>query len=126
MLDLEQLLQQATHDIQTADDLKQLEHFRVHYLGKKGLLTESLKSLGQLPVAERPLVGQKVNQAKQKIQELIEAKIILLQKNQISQQLAAETLDVTLPGRKQSVGSIHPVTQTRERIETLLVKWVLW
>lgn len=122
MTDLEALLEQASKEILQADDLKNLDHYRVHYLGKKGKLTECLKNLGQLPAEERPLAGQKVNVVKQQIQELIEQRIALLQKNQIAEQLAAETIDVTLQGRHQSQGSIHPVTKTRERIEALFTQ----
>jgi phenylalanyl-tRNA synthetase alpha chain len=119
MADLDEILQQATAEILKADDLKSLDDFRVHYLGKKGQLTEFLKTLGQLSPEERPVFGQKINRVKQQVQELIEQQTSLLQKKQIEQQLAAEAIDITLPGRAQSMGSIHPVTQTRERIEAL-------
>jgi phenylalanyl-tRNA synthetase alpha chain len=119
MTELDQLLEQASKEILQASDLKSLDHYRVHYLGKKGKLTESLKSLGQLPPDQRPLMGQKVNIAKEKIQSLIEERSIFLEHNQIAEQLAKESIDVTLPGRSQAIGSIHPVTKTRERIENL-------
>ncbi len=122
MTDLETLIKHAVDEIQGADDLKHLDHYRVHYLGKKGKLTEYLKNLGQLPPEERPLAGQKVNAAKQQIQALIEERIQLLQKDQIAAQLAAESIDVTLPGRQQALGSLHPVTKTRDRIETIFSK----
>lgn len=119
MADLDELLQQATKEILAASDLKTLDHYRVHYLGKKGQLTEYLKSLGQLPADQRPILGQKVNVAKQKIQEIIEHRVTLLEQNQVAEQLAAESIDVTLPGRRLPTGSIHPVTKTRERIEAI-------
>src|SRR3990167_7129048 len=119
MADLDELLQQATQEILAASDLKSLDNYRVLYLGKKGQLTDYLKSLGQLPAEERPILGQKVNLAKQRLQELIEQQISLLQKNQISQKLAAESIDITLDGRQQSFGSLHPVSKTRDRIEAL-------
>lgn len=119
MTELDQLLEQATAEILQASDLKSLDNFRVHYLGKKGKLTESLKGLGQLPPEERPLMGQKVNVVKDKIQACIEERTALLQQNQIAEQLAKQSIDVTLPGRSQSMGTIHPVTKTRERIESL-------
>lgn len=122
MTDLDGLLTQATKEITTAADLKTLDHYRVLYLGKKGHLTESLKNLGQLPPEERPLAGQRVNQIKQKVQELIDHQTDVLQQKHIEAQLSAETIDVTLPGRAQSTGSIHPVTKTRERIETLFAE----
>lgn len=119
MDNLDHLLKSATKEITNAEDLKSLDYYRVHYLGKKGVLTESLKSLGQLPPEERPAMGQKVNVIKTQIQTLIEEREALLQQNQIATQLAKESIDVTLSGRMQSMGSIHPVTQTRERIENL-------
>lgn len=122
MTDLDDLLQQATVEILSADDLKNLDHYRVQYLGKKGKITESLKNLGRLPAEERPLAGQKVNIIKQQILELIEQRSALLQKNQIASQLAADSIDITLPGRQQSLGSLHPVTKTRDRIEALFTQ----
>jgi phenylalanyl-tRNA synthetase alpha chain len=119
MSTLDQLLQQATKDIENSEDLKSLEHFRVHYLGKKGQLTEFLKTLGQLAPQERPIMGQQVNLAKQHIQTIIEQQTTKLQTAAIAAKLAKETLDITLPGRQQSQGTLHPVTQTRDRIESL-------
>jgi len=116
MTDLDELVRQATKEILDAGDLKNLDHYRVHYLGKKGRLTEYLKSLGQLPAEQRPILGQKVNVAKQQIQALIDERISLLQQEQVSKQLSSESIDVTLPGRKLSPGSIHPITKTCERI----------
>lgn len=122
MTDLDALLHQATHDILHTEDLKNLDHFRVLYLGKKGKLTDYLKDLGRLPAEERPLAGQKINIIKQQIQDLIQQRHELFQNNDIANQLAKETIDVTLPGRQQTFGSLHPVTKTRERIETLFTQ----
>jgi len=119
MTDLDALLQQATDTIQNTSDLKTLDDCRIHYLGKKGHLTEYLKTVGQLPPSERPLAGQKVNKIKEAIQAQINNKIELLKKNEIAKQLAMESLDITLPGRHQSAGSIHPISQTRQRIAEL-------
>jgi phenylalanyl-tRNA synthetase alpha chain len=122
MADLDDILQQATAHILKAEDLKSLDEYRVHYLGKKGQLTEFLKSLGQLSPEERPVFGQKINRIKQQVQELIEKQSQLLHKKQVEQQLAAESIDITLPGRGQTMGSLHPVTKTRERIEALFTQ----
>jgi phenylalanyl-tRNA synthetase alpha chain len=119
MKDLENLLHEATEAIQKTTDLKSLDYCRVHYLGKKGTLTDYLKSLGELPPTERPAVGKKINIAKEKIQTLIEVRAALLQEVQIKSELAKETIDVTLPGRQQSMGSLHPVTKIRERIDEI-------
>jgi len=122
MAELEDLLQEASREINQADDLKVLDHYRVHYLGKKGKLTDYLKHVGQLSPEERPALGQQVNTIKQHIQALIEERTDLLQKKRISAALEAETIDITLPGRNQSIGSLHPVTKTRERIESLFTQ----
>ncbi len=119
MTDLDQLLQEAVTAIAAADDLKILDQHRVHFLGKKGRLTDSLKNLGQLPAEERPLMGQKVNIAKDKIQAALEERSAILLQNEIATKLAKESIDITLPGRSQNLGTIHPVTKTRERIENL-------
>jgi len=119
MNDLDIILEQATRDIPVIEDLKNLDDYRVHCLGKKGKLTECLKQLGQLPPEQRPIEGQRVNLVKEKIEKLIEQRLDQLQHQEITKQLAAESLDITLPGRHQNMGSIHPVTKTRERIEAL-------
>lgn len=109
---LEEILRQAELAVQSATDLKSLDNYRVQYLGKKGQLTEYLKTLGQLPPEERPIAGQKINVVKEKIQALIEQRDVVLKKNLIEQQLAAESVDITLPGRSLDFGSIHPVVKT--------------
>ena len=115
--DLINIVEQTTHAIAQAQDLAILEQIRVQCLGKKGQLTEYLKGLGQLSAEERPQVGQAVNQAKQQIQELLEQQQQKLQTAALQTKLAAESIDVTLPGRSQNVGSLHPITKVRERIE---------
>lgn len=119
MSELDLLRQEAAAAIQAAENLKTLDDYRVLYLGKKGKLTEYLKKLGQLPVDERPQVGQKVNAIKTELQALIEARTAVLEEEQVNAQLQAAAIDVSLPGRSQSLGSIHPITQVRERIEMI-------
>jgi phenylalanyl-tRNA synthetase alpha chain len=122
MKQLDELLDQAQAQIQAATDLKGLDHYRVMYLGKKGFLTDYLKNLGQLPVDERPFAGQKVNTIKTTIQTLIEERVAILKQADVATKVSANSLDVTLPGRRQDVGSLHPVTKTRERIEALFTQ----
>ncbi|HLB41580.1 MAG TPA: phenylalanine--tRNA ligase subunit alpha [Gammaproteobacteria bacterium] len=112
MLSLEEILKQATSAIESSADLRSLENCRIQYLGKKALLTEYLKTLGQLDSTERPAVGQKVNELKQIIQHLIEDRSLLLKQKQIDAQLAEESIDITLPGRSFNTGSMHPITHT--------------
>ena len=119
---LTQLLEQAMNAVTAADTEDAVEDLRVHYLGKKGLLTEQLKALGQLPPAERPQMGQRLNQAKQTLQEAIQTCKQRLQTEARNRQLGSETLDVTLPGRGVRMGGLHPITRTLERLEALFTR----
>ncbi|MDW3095237.1 MAG: phenylalanine--tRNA ligase subunit alpha [Gammaproteobacteria bacterium] len=119
MSDLDELLQTASSEIEAASDLKSLEELRVQYLGKKGLVTEQLKSLGKLSAEERPAAGQRINEIKQAIQANLDRRSTLLEEAAIAEKLKSEAIDVTLPGRTSSVGSLHPVTITLRRIEKL-------
>jgi phenylalanyl-tRNA synthetase alpha chain len=89
---------------------------RVAWLGKKSQLTEIMKTLGSLPAEERPQAGAKVNVVKQAIQEAIDAVKVTLESAEINRKLAQEAVDITLPGRRQIAGGLHPVTKTIERI----------
>ena len=119
---LEELVQQSIQALNNARDLQSLDQVRVHYLGKKGALTEYLKSLGQLPPEERPKIGEAVNRAKQTLQAAIDARRTDLEAQAIQAQLAAEHIDVTLPGRGQRSGGLHPVTRTLQRIQSLFAQ----
>lgn len=96
---------------------QELDAVRVEYMGKKGQLTEQLKSLGKLSPEERPAAGQAINEAKQRVQELINARNNELKQAELAQKLAAERIDVSLPGRRAQLGGLHPVTKTIQRIE---------
>jgi len=119
---LSTLVEQALADAAASLDISALEEVRVRVLGKKGLLTEQLKGLGKLPAAERPAAGQKINEAKVAIHEALEARREGLEREALRAELAAGTIDVTLPGRGQEPGSLHPVTRTRLRIERIFVQ----
>lgn len=119
MQGLNALLEEALREVTATTDLAALEEVRVRTLGKKGTLTEQLKSLGSLPPAERPAAGQRVNEAKERVQVAIEARREALKREAIERKLAAGRLDVTLPGRGESRGGLHPITRARLRIETL-------
>jgi phenylalanyl-tRNA synthetase alpha chain len=113
------LLERALADTAAAPDLSQLDEVRVAFLGKKGLLTEQLKGLGALPAAERPAAGQIINEAKAVIQAALEARRAALEDAALDAELAKGTIDVSLPGRGQEPGGLHPVTRTRLRIEQI-------
>jgi phenylalanyl-tRNA synthetase alpha chain len=119
MPDLAGLAQQALAEIAACGDTAALEETRVRWLGKKGLFTEELKSLGSLPAAERPAAGARINAAKDAVQAAIEARRAELQRADVERQLAAGRIDVTLPGRGEEPGGLHPVTKARLRIEAL-------
>lgn len=120
MLDLAQLVSTAEKDIQATVELAALAQLRVKFLGKKGVLTAQLKQLGQLSPEQRPQAGQAINQAKQTLQNALEVRRAQLQADFLAQQLTAESIDVTLPGRGQQKGGLHPITQTLQRIQDLL------
>ncbi|MCC5857896.1 MAG: phenylalanine--tRNA ligase subunit alpha [Ectothiorhodospiraceae bacterium] len=117
--ELQALVREARAQVERADSLSALDQIRVGYLGKKGRLTEQLKSLGGLPPEERPRAGQAINQAKQELQHLIEDRRQTLDRERLNTRLAEERIDVTLPGRGQQPGGLHPVSRTLERIEAL-------
>ena len=113
---LDELKAEATAAIESAGDSAELEKLRVEWLGKKGRVTDLLKSLGQLDAAERPKVGAEINAVKQLLNEQISERKQTLQQAAITAQLAAEAIDVTLPGRREDLGALHPVTRTIERM----------
>jgi phenylalanyl-tRNA synthetase alpha chain len=120
--DLGTLVAQALADIDAAAGVAALDEVRVRLLGKKGLLTEQLKSLGKLSAEERPAAGQRINDAKISIQTALEMHRIRLEQAALNVELAKGTLDVTLPGRGQEGGGLHPVTRTRLRIERIFTQ----
>ncbi|MFU8765348.1 MAG: phenylalanine--tRNA ligase subunit alpha [Haliea sp.] len=117
MENLKPLVEEAKAAIAAATDSAALEQLRVDFLGKKGRMTELLKGLGKLSAEERPAAGALINVAKQALQDLIAERKAVLETAAVAEKLARETLDVTLPGRGQSTGGIHPVTRTIERME---------
>jgi len=117
MENLEQLVQRAIDAVDAADEISVLDQVRVDYLGKKGEITQLLKSLGKLDAKERPAAGAKINEAKQGVLEKLLAKKSSLETAALNKQLESEALDVTLPGRTAEVGGLHPVTKTMRRIE---------
>ncbi|MCH8262886.1 MAG: phenylalanine--tRNA ligase subunit alpha [Proteobacteria bacterium] len=119
MSELTKIIGQAKADIEAASNVAALDRVRVAYLGKKGSLTEHLKQLGKLPAEERPQAGQAINDAKNILQEAINDRRKFLDNERINTRIAGEKVDVTLPGRGEDTGSLHPITQTIERIESL-------
>ena len=119
MTGLSELISKATAEIDAAADLTALDAVRVTYLGKRGELTVRLKSVSSLAVAERPAEGQEINKAKQVLQGRINARRDALESAALAVKLAADAVDVSLPGRGISIGGRHPVSRTQARIERI-------
>jgi phenylalanyl-tRNA synthetase alpha chain len=119
MNELDQLIHAAEADFSAASEPARLEDAKARYLGKDGSLTTLLKGLGKLPADERKTAGAAINAAKTRIESALAGRRDALKNAQLEAQLAAEALDVTLPGRGMAAGSLHPVTRSLERIEAL-------
>jgi len=117
MDNLHTLADAAELSIKAADTVADLDQIRVEYLGKKGKITGMLKTLGKLSAEERPKAGAVINEVKVALQNTINTRRQELEAALLQAQLDSERIDVTLPGRKSDVGSLHPVTQTMARIE---------
>ncbi|WP_221794589.1 phenylalanine--tRNA ligase subunit alpha [Oceanobacter mangrovi] len=118
MENLEALTQQALAAVSAAQDVAALDQVRVQYLGKKGEISALMKNLGNVAAEDRPKIGAVINEAKDQVQDAINVRKDALETAALEARLAAESVDVTLPGRAVQEGSLHPVTRTLERIET--------
>jgi phenylalanyl-tRNA synthetase alpha chain len=116
---LSELVAQAIARIESAPDLAALDAVRVEYLGKKGELTGRLKNLSNLPAAERPAAGQEINTAKKALLDSINSRRDSLQSEALANKLAADAIDVSLPGRGLGRGGRHPVSRAAIRIEKI-------
>ncbi len=121
--ELDNLVDQANREIAQARVVAELETVRVRFLGKKGSITGQLKRVGALTPDERPLFGQAVNHAKQRVQQQIEVRRAELEKQALAERLSGERIDVTLPGVDTDVGHLHPVTRTLERCKDIFVRF---
>ncbi|MBX9905780.1 MAG: phenylalanine--tRNA ligase subunit alpha [Burkholderiales bacterium] len=119
MQELDKLVAEATALFAGINDADVLEQAKARYLGKAGALTELLKGLGKLSAEERPAAGARINVAKQKLEEALNAQRELIAGRALEARLAEESVDVTLPGRGRNTGGLHPVSRTMERIEQL-------
>jgi phenylalanyl-tRNA synthetase alpha chain len=117
--DPDRVLEEALREIASSADLTSLEETRVRALGRKGVITEQLKTLGALAPEERRAAGQRINAAKDRLLGALEARRAALEAVQDTRELASGRIDVTLPGRGEARGGLHPITRTRLRIEAL-------
>jgi phenylalanyl-tRNA synthetase alpha chain len=116
---LETIVAAALAEFASCHDAAALENAKARFLGKTGRLTEQLKALGKLAAVERPAAGARINEAKAALEQALVRRREELADTRLAQQLAAEALDVSLPGRSNDVGTLHPITRTMQRIETL-------
>lgn len=119
MKNLDKLVSEAIALLEITNDAAELEQVKARYLGKSGALTELLKGLGKLSPEERPVMGSRINQAKDRLEMTLNNRREAIQKIKLDAQLTEEALDVTLPARGIGVGGLHPVTHTLMRIEKL-------
>ncbi len=119
MAELAALTEAALAQIASSASMAALDEVRVRWLGRKGTLTEQLKSLGSLPAAERPAAGALINHAKQQLSAAIEARAQELERARVERELAQGKIDVSLPGRGEATAGLHPITRTRLRIEEI-------
>ena len=119
MDDLASIVAKARADFDRCVDPAALEDAKARYLGKTGALTELLKGLGKLPATEKPAAGAAINIAKQALEQALDARRAALAEAKLARQLAADALDVSLPGRGRGRGGLHPTTRALERVESL-------
>jgi phenylalanyl-tRNA synthetase alpha chain len=119
MDDLSQIVDRATAAFAQCADAVALENAKAKYLGKTGALTEQMKQLGKLSAADRPAAGARINQAKATIENALAARRTAIADARLVQQLAADSLDVSLPGRGRGTGGLHPLIRTIDRVATL-------
>ena len=118
---LEEIRKKAKEEIKNAQDAKQLDEVRVKYLGKKGELTAVLRGMGGLSPEERPVVGSLVNQIRDELEMLIEAGEKHFANLEIEKKLKTENIDITMPSKKVSLGSIHPITQIVNDVKEIFI-----
>lgn len=115
------LKEEALNELSQVQNAQQLEELRVKYLGKKGPITEVLRGMGALSAEERPVIGQVANEVRASIGDVIAQKQEAFQREETERRLQSETIDVTLPGRPQSKGALHPLTRVIQQIEDIFI-----
>ena len=122
MPDLQQLRGEAEAAIEAAGSAAELEQLRVRYLGRKSELTQALRSIGELPAEQRGPVGKQANEVRRALEELLEGRTAKLEAAELDRRLAADRIDVTLPGDPpQPGGRLHLVSQIRREMEDVFV-----
>ena len=119
--EIEKIKVESTEELKKIQDLKELETFKVKYLGKKGSLTTILRGMKDLTPEERPVIGSLVNQVRDLIENLISEKEKELKREELERRLQTENIDVTEPGKRVKLGSIHPITQIINEVEDIFL-----
>ena len=119
MIDLKDIVPAATADFEAARDPASLENAKAKYLGKTGEITEHMKALGKLGASDRPAHGARINHVKTLVEEALARRRDALADAKLAEQLAADAIDVSLPGRGRGRGGLHPLTRAQERVEEL-------
>ena len=119
--EIEKIKVESTEELKKIQDLKELETFKVKYLGKKGSLTTILRGMKDLSAEERPVIGSLVNQVRDLLENLISEKEKELQRKELERRLQTENIDVTEPGKRVKLGSIHPITQIINEVEDIFL-----
>ncbi|WP_100550858.1 phenylalanine--tRNA ligase subunit alpha [Caedibacter taeniospiralis] len=119
---VDEICLKALSEVENTKNRQDLDHIRVQYLGKKGELTEIMKQLGSISNEEKPKFGQAINEAKNKLQMAINARLEVLSAIELAHKLAAEKIDVTLSAIGQTQGTLHPISTSMQRIETFFGK----
>ena len=114
--EIERIREQALEELEAVSDSEALERWKSAYIGKKGRVTQLLRQIGKLPKEERPAAGKAANRLREELTQAYEAKAAAIKEAERLQALKREAVDVTLPGRRPSVGALHPVTQTLQEI----------
>ena len=115
------ILEEARGAAAVAHSAAELEQLRVRFLGRQGELTQLLRSLGKLPPDERPLVGAAANEAKRELEALLDARLVEARDAERASARRQQRLDLTLPGRRPTVGAVHPLTRVHDEIVTIFV-----
>lgn len=118
---LENIENAAMAEASSSDSIKALDELRIKYLGKKGELTAILKQMGKLSAEERPVIGQLANKVRQDIEEVITSKMSALKAKEKERKMAAESIDITLPGKQQSIGKLHPLKIVENEIKEIFL-----
>lgn len=116
-----EIKENAVNEIKSAENLQILNDVRVKYLGKKGELTGLLKGMGALSPEERPIVGSLVNEARDAIEKGIEEREKALKADIIKEKLEKEKIDITMPSKKQEIGSVHPITAIIDNVKDIFL-----